>query len=162
MKLSSGIAPITDAVKEGIKVGLGTDGSASNNNLDFFGEMDTGIKLQSIRYGEESLTAMDMLKIATIGGAQTLGMEDQIGTLEEGKKADIIAIDLNAPHFYPPYNLVSHLVYAAQGGDVSFVMCEGQVLIEDRKLKTLNQENIFTEVLDFEKKIRQFLNHKSQ
>ena len=161
MKLSNGIAPITEALKEGLKVGIGTDGSASNNNLDLFGEIDTGIKLQSIKYGEESLAAMDMFKIATVGGAAALGMENEIGTLEEGKKADLIAIDLNAPHFYPSYNLISHIVYAAQGGDVSFVMCDGTVLMENRELKTLDEKGIFKEVLGFEKKIRQFLNQKS-
>ena len=160
MKLSNGIAPITEALREGLTVGIGTDGSASNNNLDLFGEMDTGIKLQSIRYGEDSLTAMDMLKLATVGGARALGLEDKIGTLEEGKRADIIAIDLKKPHFYPHYNLVSHLVYAAQGPDVRFVMCEGQVLMEDYKIKTLNTEEIYRETLAFEKQIKQFLHNK--
>ena len=157
MKLSNGIAPITEAVREGLKVGLGTDGSASNNNLDFFGEMDTGLKLQSLKYGEKSLTASDMFKMATIKGAEALGLNEQIGSLEEGKLADIIAIDLKAPHFYPRYNLISHLVYAAKASDVSFVMCEGEVLMKDRKVQTLKEEEIFKEALEFENKIQQFL-----
>ena len=158
MKLSSGIAPVTEALREGLKVGLGTDGSASNNNLDLFEEMDTGTKLQAVKYGEKSLTAMEMLKMANLGGAEILGVNT--GILEEGKKADIIAINLKEPHLYPRYNLISHLVYSARGSDVSFVMCNGKVLMEEGKIKTLNEEDIFQEALDFEKRIREFLRNK--
>ncbi|MCY4513413.1 MAG: amidohydrolase, partial [Bdellovibrionales bacterium] len=157
MKLSSGIAPVNKALKSGVTVGLGTDGAASNNNLNFFGEMDTGIKLQSLK-GSESLTAEDMFQMATIEGARALNLEKEIGSIEVGKWADIIAINLDQPQFHPPYNLISHLVYSAQGSEVDFVMCGGQVLMENRQVKTLNEQDIYRESRDFGNRIQRFLN----
>ena len=156
MKLSSGVAPVNEALKAGVVIGLGTDGAASNNNLNFFGEMDTGIKLQSLQ-SEESLTAEDMLCMATIEGARALNLEKEIGSIEEGKWADIIAISLDHPQFHPPYNLISHLVYSAQGNEVDFVMCGGRVLMENRQVKTLNEQDIYEESRDFGSRIQKFL-----
>ena len=157
MKLCSGIAPIGDALEKGVAVGLGTDGPASNNNLNFFGEMDTGAKLQALKYKDKALTAMDMLKMATIGGAKAIGLGEEIGIIEEGRRADFMAVSLDSPAFSPPLNLVSALVYAANGSEVDFVMCEGKVLMEGRELKTLDGEKIFREGRMWAEKIKNFL-----
>ena len=156
MKLGSGIAPVGEALKVGVAVGLGTDGSASNNNLNFFGEMGSGAKLQALKY-EDSLKAEEMFFMATLGGAKALNLEKRIGSLEEGKRADIIAVDLSHPWFYPPYNLISNMVYSAQGSEVDFVMCEGKTLMENGQVKTLNEEEVFSESRDFGEKILRFL-----
>ena len=160
MKLSNGIAPIQEALEKNIIVGLGTDGSASNNNLNMFQEMDSGIKIQALKYGDKSLTAQKMFQMATIEGAKAIGLEKEVGTIEEGKRADIIAIDLEQPHFYPAHNLISHLVYSAQGSEVSFVMCEGKVLMENYELKTLDEKEIYKKSCVIEKKIKDFLKIK--
>ena len=160
MKLSNGIAPINSALEKGVTVGLGTDGSASNNNLNFFEEMGTGAKLQALKYGDKSLTAQKMFKIATIEGAKAIGLEKEIGSLEVGKKADIIALDLNQASFHPFYHPISNIVYTALGNEVSFVMCNGQVLMEDYKIKTLNEQNIFKQTEVFAEKVQDFLKTK--
>ena len=160
MKLSNGIAPINLALKEGVTVGLGTDGSASNNNLNFFEEMGTGAKLQALKYGDESITAQQMLKMATIEGAKALGLGDQIGTLEVGKLADIIALDLRHVSFYPLYNPVSNIVYTAGGSELSFVMCDGRVLMENYKIKSLNETEVLEESKGYSQKVQQFIAKK--
>ncbi len=157
MKLSNGIAPIGEALEKGVAVGLGTDGSASNNNLNFFGEMGTGIKLQALKYGDKSITAEGMLKMATIEGAKAMGLETEIGSIEEGKRADIIALDLSHISFHPRYNLISNIVYAAWGNEVSFVLCEGQILMENYRLKTLDEEKIVKQTEFFAKQVKDFI-----
>ena len=159
MKLSSGTAPVAKALKAGVVVGLGTDGSASNNNLNFFGEMSSGVKLQALKDGP-ALTAEDMFQTATLGGARALNLEGEIGSLEVGKRADLIAVDLNHPQFFPPYNLISHLVHSAQGNEVAFVMCDGRVLMENGQVQTLNEEDIYRESRDFGHRIQDFLKKK--
>ncbi|MCY4320936.1 MAG: amidohydrolase, partial [Bdellovibrionaceae bacterium] len=160
MKLSNGIAPINLALKEGVTVGLGTDSSASNNNLNFFEEMGTGAKLQALKYGDESITAQQTLKMATLEGAKALGLEDQIGTLEVGKRADIIALDLSHSSFHPFYNPISNIVYTALGNEVSFVMCDGKILMEDYKIKSLNEQKILKESHIFSQKVENFIAKK--
>ena len=143
MKLASGIAPIPDMLHMGMTIGLGTDGCASNNNLDLFTEMDMAAKLHKL--GTMDATAMDaatVLKMATIEGAKTLGLEAITGSLEEGKKADIIIVDVKKPHLTPMYNPYSHLVYAARGNDVSHSIINGELLMEGRKLLGLAIEEI--------------------
>ena len=157
MKLSNGIAPVGEALDKGVVVGLGTDGSASNNNLNFFEEMGTGAKLQSLKYGDQSLTAQKMFKMASIEGARAMGMEKEIGSIEVGKRADIIALDLNHVSFQPFYNPISNIVYTALGNEVSFVMCDGQILMEDYQLKTLDEERIFKQCEFFSNKVKEFL-----
>ena len=157
MKLSNGIAPVYDLLKKGIHVGLGTDGSASNNNLNFFREMSAGAKLQALKYGGEAFTAMDMLKIATIGGAQALGMEKEIGSIDVGKRADLIALDLNHISFQPGYHLISDMIYSSWGNEVDFVMCEGQVLMENQQLKVINKEQVLQEARFFAHQVQDFL-----
>ncbi|MBU1567341.1 MAG: amidohydrolase [Proteobacteria bacterium] len=146
MKLASGVAPIPEMLQAGIAVGLGTDGAASNNNLSMFKEMNAAALLQKVsRLDPTSQSAFATVKAATIGGARVLGMEKQIGSLEEGKRADLILIELNRPHLVPLYNVYSHLVYAANGADVDTVIIDGRVIMQHRKLLTLDEKSVMLE-----------------
>jgi 5-methylthioadenosine/S-adenosylhomocysteine deaminase len=143
MKLASGVAPIPCLLKEGICVGMGTDGCASNNDLDLFLEMDTVAKLHKAKTLDP--TAMDartVLRMATIQGARALGLDESIGSLEKGKKADLIIIDTHKPHLTPMYNPVSHLVYAAMGSDVRTSIINGE-----GHLKTINQKSVLNNII---------------
>lgn len=136
MKLASGVAPLRELFAAGINVGLGTDGCASNNDLDLFSEMDAAAKLQKVfRKDPEACPAKAALAMATRGGAAALGLGREIGTLEAGRKADIVAVDLDAPHLTPLYDPVSHLVYAVKPGDVRHVWVAGEAVVLDRKVK---------------------------
>lgn len=147
MKLASGVAPIPRLLDEGICVGLGTDGCASNNNLDLFLEMDTVAKLHKAKTLDPTvMDAQTVLKMATIGGAQVLGLESLIGSLETGKKADLIIVDTARPHLTPMYNPVSHMVYAARGSDVTTVIIDGTIVMEDGRLKTMNLDSVLDDV----------------
>lgn len=135
MKLASGIAPVVELLKRGVPVGLGTDGCASNNNLDLVQEMDTAAKLQKVRYLDPTvLPATATLDLATRGSARVLGLADQVGALSPGLKADLVVIDLDQPHLTPLYDPYSHMVYAAGGGDVQTVVVHGQVVVQDRQV----------------------------
>jgi 5-methylthioadenosine/S-adenosylhomocysteine deaminase len=135
MKLASGMAPVTDLLARGVPVGLGTDGCASNNNLDMLGELDTAAKLAKVRnLDPTALPARQALALATRQGARVLGLEEEIGMLAPGLKADLVVIDLDQPHLTPIYDPYSHLVYAATGADVLTVLVEGRILVKDRQL----------------------------
>jgi 5-methylthioadenosine/S-adenosylhomocysteine deaminase len=139
MKLASGIAPVPELLQAGVCVGLGTDGCASNNDLDLFLEMDTAAKLHKVNTLDPTVTdALSILKMATCQGARALGLEKITGSLETGKKADIIVIDMRKPHLTPMYNPISHLVYAVQGSDVSHSVINGRVVLENGKLQSLD------------------------
>jgi len=143
MKLASGIAPVPDMIAKGITVGLGTDGCASNNNLDLFGEMDMAAKLHKVNNLDPTvMNAQTLVEMATIEGAKVLGLEKITGSLEVGKRADLIVIDTNKPHLVPMYNPYSHLVYAASGHDVIHSIIDGNIVMEDRRLLTLDVEDI--------------------
>jgi 5-methylthioadenosine/S-adenosylhomocysteine deaminase len=143
MKLASGIAPVPDLLARGVTVGIGTDGCASNNNLDLFTEMDMAAKLHKARAMDPTvMDAVTVLRMATIEGARALGLQDSIGSIETGKKADIIIVDTNKPHLTPMYNPFSHLVYAARGSDVSHAVINGQPVMSNRKLLTLELEEV--------------------
>ena len=143
MKLASGIAPIPDLQSRGVIVGIGTDGCASNNNLDLFTEMDMAAKLHKVKVMDPTvMDAVTVLRMATIEGARALGLADIAGSLEEGKRADVIIIDTNKPHLTPMYNPFSHLVYAARGNDVSHSIINGRLVMEDRKLLTLDLKDV--------------------
>ena len=145
MKLASGIAPIPELLERGITVGLGTDGCASNNNLDLFTEMDMAAKLQKVRMEDPTvMDALTVMRMATIEGAKALGLSHLTGSIEEGKKADIIIVDTNKPHLTPIYNPYSVLVYSARGNDVRHSIINGRPVMEDRVLKTVD----LTEVMD--------------
>jgi 5-methylthioadenosine/S-adenosylhomocysteine deaminase len=147
MKLASGIAPIPELLKKGICVSIGTDGCASNNNLDMFLEMDTAAKLHKVNTGDPTvMDAKTVLKMCTIDAARTLGLSDSIGSLEPGKKADLIIINTNKPHLTPMYHPESHLVYAAGGSDVNSVIINGKIILENRELKFMDKETIMENV----------------
>ena len=134
MKLGAGIAPLTGLLAAGIAVGLGTDGCASNNTLDLFQTMDITAKLHKVRNMQPTAAdAQTVLTLATRGGARAIGMENDIGSLEAGKKADLIVIDTRQPHLVPMYHPVSHVVYAAKGSDVTTVVVDGRLLVRDRQ-----------------------------
>jgi 5-methylthioadenosine/S-adenosylhomocysteine deaminase len=158
MKLASGIAPVTELITRGVTVGLGTDGCASNNNLDIFTEMDMAAKLHKIQTMDPTvLDSVSVLRMATIEGAKALGMEDITGSLETGKKADIIILDVDKPHLTPMYNPYSHIVYAARGNDVSHSIINGQPVMEDRKLLTLDIEEIMERAREKAIKVREWV-----
>ena len=143
MKLASGIAPIDKMAGYGIPVGLGTDGCASNNNLDLFQEMDTAAKLHKASTLNPTVMDAEMiLKMATIDAARAIGLDHIIGSLETGKQADLIIIDTHCPHLVPMYHPQSHIVYAAKGSDVTDVIVDGNVLVRDRKLLNLDLDEI--------------------
>ena len=147
MKLASGIAPIPSLLKEGICVGLGTDGCASNNDLDLFLEIDTVAKLHKANTLDPTvMDALTVLKMATIQAARALGLDESIGSLEKGKKADLIIIDTHKPHLTPMYNPVSHLVYAVTGSDVRTSIINGVIAMEDRHLKTIDLKDVLNNV----------------
>jgi 5-methylthioadenosine/S-adenosylhomocysteine deaminase len=155
MKLAAGVAPIPDLLRRGVRVGLGTDGCASNNNLDMFQEMDMAAKVHKVhRLDPTVMPAETVLEMATLGGARVLGMEGEIGSLEVGKRADVIILDLEKPHLQPVYNVVSQLVYAAIGADVRDVIIDGKPVMRNRRLLTLNEEEILRAAVDWSNRIK--------
>ena len=143
MKLASGIAPISKYLRRGINVALGTDGAASNNNLDLFEEMRTAALLQKVATGDPTvMNAREVLRMATRGGAGALGLDQKTGSLQAGKSADIILVNMAQSHLLPLYNVESHLVYAAKGSDVTDVMVEGKLLMRNRTLTTIDEEKV--------------------
>lgn len=142
-KLANGVARVPDLLKAGIKVGLGTDSGVSNNNLDIFEEMDSAVKLQrAVDRDWKSLNAKQALEMATIQGAAAIHMEKEIGSLEVGKRADIIIVDLDKAELQPVYDYYSHLVYVAKGPDVETSIVNGRVIMEQRKVLTLDVAQI--------------------
>ena len=147
MKLASGVAPIPALLDAGIWVGLGTDGCASNNNLDLFGEMDTAAKLHKVMGHDPTLlNAAQVVRMATIYGSKAIGLSDRIGSLEVGKQADLIIIAGRRPHLAPMYHPESHLVYAANGADVTHVLINGRLVVENREILTFDVEPVMAEI----------------
>ncbi|RJR18016.1 MAG: amidohydrolase [Desulfobacteraceae bacterium] len=162
MKLASGIAPVPAMLAAGITVGLGTDGCASNNNLDLVTEMDTAAKLHKVASMDPTvMNAVTVLSMATRGGAKALGMEDITGSLEKGKKADIIVVDTNRPHLTPMYNPYSHMVYAARGNDVSHSIINGRLVMENRRLLTIDVEQTIKEADKKADDVREWIGYYS-
>jgi 5-methylthioadenosine/S-adenosylhomocysteine deaminase len=158
MKLASGIAPVPDMKAKGITVGLGTDGCASNNNLDLFGEMDMAAKLHKVNNLDPTvMNAQTLVEMATIDGAKVLGLEKITGSLEVGKRADLIVINTNKPHLVPMYNPYSHLVYAANGHDVTHSIIDGNIVMEDRRLLTLDVEDIIERSKEKSHKVKEWV-----
>jgi len=149
MKLATGVAPVPEMLKRGIKVGLGTDGSASNNDLDMFWEMDTAAKIHKVTSLDPTvMSAETVLTMATIGGAKVLGLDKFIGSIETGKQADIILVDMNQPHLTPLYNCYSQLVYASRGADVKTSIINGKIVMKDRRLRTIDLPTAMENVRD--------------
>ncbi len=155
MKLGAGVAPVPEMLLRGIDIGLGTDGCASNNDLDLFGEMGMAAKLHKVFSGNPTvLTALQIVEMATVGGARVLGMADRIGSIAPGKEADIILIDTNKPHLTPLYNPFSHLVYAARGADVVTSIIAGRLVMKDRHLLTIDLDKVMSRVRQIGELIR--------
>ncbi len=155
MKLASGIAPVPAMLEAGVIVGLGTDGSASNNDVDMFGEMNSAAKIHKVdRMDPTAMDSWTTLHMATLGGAEVLGAADAIGSLEPGKKADCIVLDMNQPHLTPVYHPASHLVYAARGGDVLHSLIDGRIVLRDRVLTTLDETAILSTMREIAAQIR--------
>jgi 5-methylthioadenosine/S-adenosylhomocysteine deaminase len=155
LKLASGIAPLAALRAAGVNVGLGTDGAASNNRLDLFEEMRTAALIAKGVTGNPTVLAADeVLSMATLGGACALGLEDRIGSIETGKWADLVAVNLGALELSPCYHPVSHLVYAASRHDVTHVWVAGQMLLDDRRLTTLDPDDLAARARSWENRIR--------
>ena len=145
LKLANGIAPVQMLLDARVNVSLGTDGAASNNNLNLFEEMHLAALLQKwLRRDAEALPARQVLRMATIRGAAALGLDATIGSLEVGKQADLIIVDAARPHLAPRHDPVALLVYSAQAADVCTVLVAGRILMEDRVLKTLDEDSLLT------------------
>ncbi|MDX2030935.1 MAG: amidohydrolase [Blastocatellia bacterium] len=154
MKLSSGTAPVPEMLRRGLRVGLGTDGAASNHDLSLWEEIDTAAKLHKLVTMKPTvLSAPEAFAMATIGGARALHMEKEIGSIEAGKRADVILVDLRAPHLTPMYNLYSHLVYAAKASDVTHTIVNGRILMRNRRLLTLPEETVKATARIYQKQI---------
>jgi cytosine/adenosine deaminase-related metal-dependent hydrolase len=146
MKLASGIASVPEMMRTGVNVSLGCDGGPSNNCYDMIREMKTAALLQKARLLDPLvMNAETVLEMATIRGAKALGLQDQIGSIEPGKKADLVLVSMNRPHLTPAYNPVSHLVYSAEGTDVDSVIIDGEIIMQDRAVKTLDEGRILKE-----------------
>lgn len=147
MKLASGVAPVPAFLKAGVKVGIGTDGVASNNDLDLFDEVRSAAFIHKLNSNDPTvLDARTALEMLTIGGARVLRMDDKIGSLEAGKRADIIILDMNQPHAHPVYNIYSLIIYSLRGSDVETVMVDGRLMVQDRKLVTLDLDRLYDKV----------------
>jgi 5-methylthioadenosine/S-adenosylhomocysteine deaminase len=155
MKLGAGVTPVKELLAREIVLGLGTDGCAGNNDLDLFREMGTAARLHKVQGLDPTLLdAQSVLKMATLEAAKVLGLDKEIGSLEVGKQADLILIDLNQPHLTPLYRPFSHLVYAASGADVDTVFIAGQMVMRQRRLLTLDWEEIRERVVAISREIR--------
>lgn len=143
MKLASGISPVAGLINAGVLVGLGTDGAASNNNLDMMEEMRTASLLQKVATGDPMvLPSYETLEMATRNGAVALGLGGDLGLLKAGMKADIILLDFHRPHLYPRHDLIANLVYAAQSADVDTVIINGEIVMEGRTVLTMDEEEV--------------------
>ncbi len=155
MMLASGVSPVPELRAAGVAIGLGTDGSAgSNNDLDLMEEMDLAAKLQKItKMDPRALGAKAVVEMATIEGAKALHMEKQIGSLEAGKKADIILIGLDEPNAVPMYDVYAQLAYALKGSDVETIVIGGRIVMRNKKLLTLNEPEILAKAREYGKKV---------
>lgn len=147
LKLGCGIAPLTDMIQQGITVGLGTDGAGSATTLDMFEEIKAATWLQKLDYGDPTkLPAKQVLCMATFEGAKLLKVDKDVGTLEVGKKADIILVDMNKPHLQPLHSIESLLAYSANGADIDTTIVNGKVLMKHRELLTIDEEKLLQQV----------------
>ena len=158
MKLAAGAAPVPQMLKAGVAVGLGTDGAASNNDLNMWEEMDTAAKLHKLVAKDPTvINAREALEMATIRGARAIHLDREIGSLEAGKLADLLIVNLDSSHQVPLYNVYSHLVYATKASDVETVMINGRVVMEDRQVQTIDGRAVRAKAQEYRDKIRKSL-----
>jgi 5-methylthioadenosine/S-adenosylhomocysteine deaminase len=154
LKLASGVAPVWKLLCKGVNVALGTDGTASNNDLDMIEEIRLAALLQKgILKEATALPALEALKLGTVYGAQALGWEE-IGTIEVGKRADLVILDIEGPHWTPTYDPVSNLVYSAKGTDVTTVIVDGRIVMKDREILTFDEERAKAQARAFAERVR--------
>jgi 5-methylthioadenosine/S-adenosylhomocysteine deaminase len=155
MKLASGVAPVTGYLRAGVAIGLGTDGAASNNDMDMFEAMRVASLLHKLQTADpRAVGAATALEMATMGGARALGMDRLIGSLERGKRADIIVVETRSARQTPLYDPVSHLVYTTRGDDVRHTVVNGRLLMRDRKVLTLDTAAVLAEARGWGDKVR--------
>jgi 5-methylthioadenosine/S-adenosylhomocysteine deaminase len=154
LKLASGIAPVPKMIEAGVKVALGTDGAASNNDLGVLGELSTAAKVhKAISRDATVLDSKTALLMATKNGADILGLGDITGSLKPGKKADLVIADLRQPHLLPMYDIYSHIAYCMRSSDIDTVMVNGKIVVENRKATTLDEENVLHQAKTWQNKI---------
>jgi 5-methylthioadenosine/S-adenosylhomocysteine deaminase len=156
MMLASGVAPVLDYLSADVALGLGTDGVAgSNNDVNMFEEMDLAAKLQKVIKGDPTaLRAEQVFEMATIRGARAVGLEKEIGSLEGGKRADMIFVRINTPNAVPMYNVYSQFVYAVKGSDVRHVMVNGKLVVRDRNVLTLKVPQVLAKAEEFKQAVQ--------
>ncbi|MBA3247978.1 MAG: 5'-deoxyadenosine deaminase [Pyrinomonadaceae bacterium] len=155
LKLGSGIASVVQLLERGVSVSLGADGAPCNNRLDMFTEMRTAALLQKVIHGADALPAVRVLRMATIDGAMALGLSQEIGSLELGKRADILLIELEQLHSTPQPDIISSLVYAATASDVRTVIIDGKIVLQERELLTLNEAKVINEAREQARLLRE-------
>jgi 5-methylthioadenosine/S-adenosylhomocysteine deaminase len=161
MKLASGVAPVPQMLNANVRLGLGTDGAASNNDLNLWEEMNAAAKLHKVFSGDPKVVSAEQaFMMATMGGARALHLEDKIGSLEAGKRADIVIVDFDKLHQTPMYNVYSHLVYATKASDVNTVIIDGKIVMRERRLLTLNENVIKKDANLYQQKIIKSLSQK--
>src|SRR6185436_12783321 len=155
MMLASGVAPIVDMIRAGVELGIGTDGPAgSNNNLDMVEEMASAARLQKVMKGDpKAISARELLRLATIGGATALGLADKIGTLERGKRADLVIIDLQQAKTQPVYSVESAIVYAASGSSVVTTIVDGKILLRHGKVLTVDEPAAIAKAKEYRERV---------
>lgn len=155
MKLAAGAAPVPQMLKAGVAVGLGTDGAASNNDLNLWEEMDTAAKLHKFTSKDPTvINAREALEMATIGGARAIHQDKEIGSLETGKRADLIIVDLESAHQTPVYNVYSDLVYATKASDVETMIINGRIVMQNRRVLTIDERSVRAKANEYRDRIR--------
>ncbi|MDQ3174799.1 MAG: amidohydrolase [Acidobacteriota bacterium] len=163
MKLAAGVAPVPQMLRDGLLVGLGTDGAASNNDLSMWEEMDTAAKLHKVFSGDPKvISAQEALELATIRGAQALHLEKEIGSIETGKRADLVLVERSALNQIPSYNLYSDLVYATKASGVQTVIINGRIVMQNRRLLTLDEAAIRVTARIFRERILKSLSNPGE
>ena len=163
MKIASGVSPVTAMLRAGVRVGLGTDGAASNNDLDMWEEMRLAAFLQKVdRMDPTALSAGTVLKMATSGGAEAIGLGDSVGSLLTGKRADLVQVSFDDVHFVPTYDVISHLVYVADEQDVASTVVDGKVLMKDGEMLTIDTNRVRREATALAARIKAALAEKNR
>jgi 5-methylthioadenosine/S-adenosylhomocysteine deaminase len=163
MKIASGISPVTEMLQAGVRVGIGTDGAASNNDLDLWEEMRLASLLQKVdRMNPEVMSATTVLTMATRGGATAIGLGDVVGSLEVGKRADLIQVAFDDVHHVPTYDVISHLVWVTDEQDVTSVVIDGKVLMKEQEMLTIDTNRVAAEANALAARIQAALNERNQ
>ena len=161
MKTAAGISPVTEMLQAGVQIGLGTDGAASNNDLDMWEEIRLAALLQKVdQMNPEVMPANAVLTMATRCGAEAIGLGDTVGSLTVGKRADIIQVSFDDVHFVPTYNVISHLVYVADEQDVTSVVVDGKILMNDKEILTIDTERVKREATELAARIQKALHSR--